>query len=141
MKSGTNYYEIWSDTVSLRDLAYSTLICVVASMVSYFAGYETISRIIPKLEVDLLKGYSLLCGLIGTVIAAIIAAKIYKPKRILTESIIEEAQFLEALAEQGISIADELDALQQLPIEVKRELDEIGMFEKMTEILQNNKSS
>ena len=74
------YMFVWGDTVVLKELAISAVICVILTMVFYLAGRTGLLQI-QSLDPALAKGYSLLVGIVGTFLGAAICAKTFKPKR------------------------------------------------------------
>ena len=59
------YMFVWGDTVVLKELAISAVICVILTMVFYLAGRTGLLQI-QSLDPALAKGYSLLVGIVGT---------------------------------------------------------------------------
>lgn len=128
--------EVWQDVVSRKHLAISVVLGIVLGMGGYFLGIWLIRAMNPAISLDLLKGYALFFGVGGCLFAAAIACILFKPKRVITEATAETAQFLEALLEQNIAVKDELAALRSLPQEIKRELEDVQVYDRLVEILE-----
>jgi hypothetical protein len=136
----TDLAEVWQDVVSKRHLLLSVIIGVVLSLGGYIGGYSLFSKLNPSLNVDLIKGYALFLGIGGCMIAAFVCCVLFKPKRILTEMVSEEKQVLEALKEEDISVNEELAALKSLPPEVRKELEDVGAYQRLIEIMESNQN-
>jgi uncharacterized membrane protein YeaQ/YmgE (transglycosylase-associated protein family) len=135
-KAYSDLAEVWQDVVSRRHLAISVVFGIVLGMGGYFFGIWLLRTMNFALKPDLLKGYALFFGVGGCVLAAIIACIQFKPKRIISEATAETDQFLEALREQNISVKDELAALKSLPPVIRRELEDVKVYDRLVEILE-----
>jgi len=131
--------EIWQDVVSTRHLLWSVGLGIVLGMGGYVGGHYLLDAVKPDLDVQLAKGYALFSGVGGCLLASVIACVLFKPKRVLTSAVVEDQQILEALKDEGISPEEELQALRTLPTNVKRELEEVGVYDQMVRILEAKK--
>lgn len=133
-----DFAEVWQDVVSKRHLAISVTLGIVLEIISYLSGLWLVQAINPSIKPDLLRGYALFFGVAGCLLAAGIACYRFKPKRIISEATAEAGQFLEALREQNIAVKDELAALKSLPPEIKRELEDVEVYDRLVEILEED---
>ena len=120
------YMSVWGDTVVLKELAISAVICVVLTMV-FFIGGRTILQGIESLETALANGYALLVGIVGTFIGAAICAKLFKPKRQIMVQFQEE-NIEDILKAAGMTIEEERDALRTVSPEVIREMEDLELY-------------
>jgi hypothetical protein len=133
---GSDLVEVWQDVVSRKHLAISVVLGIILGMGGYLFGIWLIRAMNPAIKPDLLKGYALFFGVGGCLLAAIIACIWFKPKRVISEASAEKDQFLDALREQNIAVSDELAALKSLPLEIKRELEDVQLYDRLVEILE-----
>lgn len=122
------YLEVWGDTVDGRHLLYSILIGVGLATPAYLLAAWIFGG--SALEPGLAKSYSLLVGLAACLVAAVIAARAFPPKRILTEQSDEPGSREDAMdaieAEYG-----PLGDPDELPAPVLREVQELGIYEDL----------
>lgn len=120
--------EVWSDTVDLRHLAWSIVIGVAISVAAFVAAGHWLRGLASSVE--LAHAYAMLAGLAGSVIAGVVCARLFPPKREVVEdtSLADPAWREEVLAE----LANEpggLGTLDDLPPAALQELRELGLQE------------
>lgn len=120
--------EVWSDTVDLRHLAWSIVIGVIVSVAAFVAAGRWLRGLASSTE--LAHAYAMLAGLAGSVIAGVVCARLFPPKREVVEdtSLADPAWREEVLAE----LANEpggLGTLADLPPAALQELRELGLEE------------
>lgn len=120
--------EVWSDTVDLRHLAWSIAIGIVVSVAAFVAAGRWLRGVASSAE--LAHAYAMLAGLAGSVIAGVVCARLFPPKREVVEdtSLADPAWRAEVLAE----LANEpggLGTLADLPPAALQELRELGLHE------------
>lgn len=122
------YLEVWGDTVDGRHLLYSILIGVGIATPAYLLAAWLFGQ--SGLEGGLSKSYSLLVGLVACLLAAVVSARAFPPKRILTEPTDEPGSREDAMdaieAEYG-----PLGDPDELPAPVLREVQELGLYEDL----------
>jgi len=118
--------EVWGDTVSLKELLYSTIIGVTFTMVFYLVGRKIFTSM-GTIEASLASGYSLLVGIAGCFIAGVISAKSFRPKRIIEERA-DPASLEEIIRDFGMSVEDEVAALSNLDPSVIKEMEDVGLY-------------
>jgi len=99
-----SYVEVSGDTVILNELFFSAVIGIVLTMAGYLIGVNYFSGI-ENLDPGLIKGYSLMTGIIGCIIAAVISAKLFKPKRIVEEKF-EQEEIEKIIAAAGMTVEE-----------------------------------
>ena len=77
--------DIWGDTVDLHDLGKGIIIGIIISLSCYLGANKMIAMQAPDMAEKLVSAYSLLFGIGGCVISAIVSANLFKPKRTLNE--------------------------------------------------------
>lgn len=120
------YVEVWGDTVDLKHLLYSSVLGIVFTLGMYLVG-RTIFLNIEGLEIGLAKGYSLLVGIVGCLAAAVISAKLFKPKRSIEEKN-EGASMEEILEAAGMTVEEEIAALRNLDPKLIAEMEELELW-------------
>lgn len=130
--------EVWGDTVSLKELGYASILGFVLTMVfflmgrTYFLGLGTI-------ETSLAKGYSLLVGMGGCILSAVISARLFRPKRKIEEHM-DTASIEEILASAGMTLEDEIAGLSALDPKVIREMEELELWQLLALIPEDSKN-
>ncbi|WP_313620168.1 hypothetical protein [Achromobacter sp.] len=128
----TRLAEVWSDTVDLRHLAWAIVIGIAISVAGFFAASRWLRGVVASPE--LAHAYAMLAGLAGCVLAGIICARLFPPKReVIERSATHDpawrAEVLAELAEQPGG----LGTLADLPEAVVRELKELGLYDLFAE--------
>jgi hypothetical protein len=120
------FTEVWGDTVKLSHLCLSSLLGIVLTLGMYLIGRRIFLNI-EGLEQGLAKGYSLLVGIVGCLVAAVIAAAKFKPKRIIEEKF-ESGSIEEILAAAGMTVEDEREGLRNLEPNLIKEMEELELY-------------
>lgn len=120
------YMEVWGDTVVPKELAASSVICIITSMAFFLAG-RAFFLSHGNLNPELAKGYALLIGIVGTFAGAFISGALFKPKRrILVDASAEDVE--EILHAAGMTLEEEIDALRTVSPEVVREMESFELY-------------
>ncbi|WP_313067231.1 hypothetical protein [Achromobacter animicus] len=119
---------VWSDTVDLRHLAWAIGIGISVSVAGFFAASRWLRGVVASPE--LAHAYAMLAGLAGCVLAGVICARLFPPKREVVEHSATHdpawrAEVLAELAEQPGG----LGTLADLPEAVVRELKELDLYD------------
>ncbi len=124
--------EVWSDTVDLRQLAWAIGIGITISVAGFYAASRWLRGMVASPE--LAHAYAMLAGLAGCVIAGVICARLFPPKREVIEhsSTHDPAWRAEVLAELAEQPGG-LGTLADLPESVVRELKELDLYDLFTE--------
>lgn len=118
---------VWNETVKTRNLGYSLLISVPATLIGLLVAENLLSRMMDDAETA--ETYSLLIGLAIVVTTAVINARLFKPQRIVStsepgdSSTFEET--LRELAEEPGGLGD----TSAVPEEVRQEMRELGLYD------------
>ena len=129
MKSSPALLEVWGDTVDSRHLRTAIALGLLIAGSLYLGA----DRIMPSLVDDetLAHSYALLVGLLGCLLAAVVSAKMFPPKR-------------EVVQGQGTDADGRLRAIQtieaengplgdprELPVAVQEELRSLSLFDDL----------
>ena len=126
--AGGQLAEVWGDTVDLGHLAWSIGIGIGISVIGFFAASHWLSAIVESKQ--LAHAYAMLAGLAGCVLAGVICARLFAPKREVTEQDIASnpqwrAEVLRELEQQPGGLGSVAD----LPPAVVQELKELKLYE------------
>lgn len=120
--SSEHLAEVWGDIVDLRHLRLAVIIGALVSLGAYYGAVEMFTIFGDGASVD--KAYAMLVGLGGCLVACLICARLFPPKRVLLEAGQDEADrsgAISALAEGG----GDFDA--PLPEGARQELLALGL--------------
>lgn len=128
--------EVWNDTVDLGQLASAIVIGVGISVTAFFLASRWLRTVVATPE--LAHAYAMLAGLAGCVLAGIICARRFPPKRIVTEesAASDPAWRSEVLAELAAQPGG-LGRVSDLPPAAVQELRELGLYELFAEPLHD----
>lgn len=120
--------EVWGDTVDLRHLAWAIVIGIGISVIGFSMASRLLTSIVESKQ--LAHAYAMLAGLAGCVIAGVICARAFPPKRVVTEQDTSadpewRREVLEELAQQPGG----LGSISDLPPAVVQELKELKLYE------------
>ena len=125
-QSAPVYTEVWGDTVVIKELLAAAVICIAATMLFYFAGN---AMFLGKEGLDdgLAKGYSLLIGIFGCILSAIVCAKLFKPKRRVEERL-EQEDIVHVLEAAGLTVEEEAEALGKVEPAIIKEMEDLELY-------------
>lgn len=124
------YAEIWGDVVDIKNLACAIIIGLVVSVTFYIVGLQVIHSMMPDLSESLNKAYGLLIGMVGSLLSALISAKLFKPQRIVNEGegYVEEDQYA-VLKELGVDLEKEAELLKAADPQIIAEMKELEIYD------------
>jgi len=123
----SDFLVVWGDTVNFKQLLLGMVVGAVLSYASYAGGLSYLKHYHPSLNKGLLMGYALLFGVGGCVIVGIIAARIFKPKRIFCEEDFNLDKE-KVLGELNLDLEKEAKYLLTTPRDVVAEMQELGLY-------------
>lgn len=123
------YADVWGDTVNLKHLVFGMIIGIVISLAFYIGALKLIQANFPKLPANLMTAYSLLMGIVGCIISAVVSAKLFKPKRTLNEEEFSEADRNIILDELKVDRAKEAEELKTVESAVVEEMKSLQLYE------------
>lgn len=125
----TTYADVWGDTVNLKHLVYGMVIGIVISLAFYLGALKLIQVNFPKLPASLMAAYSLLMGIVGCILSAVVSAKLFKPKRTLNEEEFSEADRNTVLDELKVDRAKEAEELLTIEPAVAAEMQALQLYD------------
>ena len=121
-----NLYEVWGDTIDVRDLALSITIGAVVSLGAYFAAQQVLHGLMESAQMA--RAYAMLIGILGCLAGGTISAKLFAPKREVRENVADQA-FREQVVADLLKEYGSLGRLEELSDEVIAELRELELYE------------
>ncbi len=130
--------EIWGDVVSRPQLAKAMAIGAIISVAVYFIALHTIAPLAATPAVG--KALAMLAGIIGSVASGAICARIFPPKRVVSEHIAGasawQSEVLAQLEQEGGPIGQ----VRDLPPAVVEEMRQVGLYEVFQTFEQSRRS-
>jgi len=124
----TPYAEVWGDTVDLRHLAWAICIGIGISVLGYYCASQWLISVVESRQ--LAHAYAMLAGLAGCIIAGVICAKAFPPKRSVTETEISvDPQWREEVLQELSLQSGGMGSVSDLPPVVAQELKELKLYE------------
>jgi len=123
------YAEVWGDTVDLGHLALSVVLGTGVSLGAFFAGKSVLSTLVA--DVAIARAYAMLVGLAGCLLAGVICAFLFKPKREVVEHSSDESERFHVL-EQLAAESGGLGSVSDLSLAARAEMAELGILELFT---------
>lgn len=136
-KEREQYTEVWGDTVDLKELFISCLLGIILTMTAFLIGRGIFTKM-EGIDPALANGYSLLVGIIGMFLAAGIAAKLFKPKRIIQEESPDSENIEDILRAAGMTLEEEIEALSTVDPEIIKELEELELYSLLSLIPEDS---
>ncbi|MDI2589461.1 MULTISPECIES: hypothetical protein [unclassified Psychrobacillus] len=123
-KENRTYLEILGDTILPNHLLLAILLSVSVSL----GGYNIGLRLFPSFASDnMVASYSLLLGILGSVLSLVISSIIFKPKRVLIEEETSSESMKQVFEDLQLDPVEELKLIENDPI-TKKELEELGVL-------------
>lgn len=123
----TRLLEVWGDTVDSRHLAASVGIGVVIPVPVFLIAEQFFTANVENPALG--KSYALLAGLVGCLVAALVAGRLFKPKRIVrAQDVVDEASQRAAL-DAIVAESGELGDPGDLAKPIQDELHALGLYD------------
>lgn len=122
--------EVWGDVVDLRQLAIAIVIGGTISLSTYLIAAHFMQNIGDNK--DLGRAYAMLVGLIACILSGAICAKLFKPKRIVTEGHENDALRAELINELALETGT-IGNMANLPADTVIELKDIDLYDLFLE--------
>jgi hypothetical protein len=132
--TSARYAEVWGDTVDLRHLAWSVVLGIGISTAAFFLGTRVLSSFVA--DAALVRAYAMLVGLAGCLIAGVICACLFKPKRQVVEHASDETERMRVL-QQLAAESGGLGSTDDLSPSAKAEMEELGLLELFESAAKN----
>jgi hypothetical protein len=127
---------IWGDTVDMKHLGGAMVIGIILGFVFYKGGLLIIDTHFSQLAKNLHTSIALLIGIIGCLLAAVVSAKLFLPKRTMSEQAFSPEDRKRVLQELQINLAEEAAELKVTPADTIREMRDLQLldiFQESTE--------
>jgi uncharacterized membrane protein YeaQ/YmgE (transglycosylase-associated protein family) len=118
------YLEILGDTILPNQLLLAVLLSVGISLGGYNIGLWLLPAIASE---SMVASYSLLIGILGSVISLVLCSILFKPKRILVEEETSSESMRQVFEDLQLDPQEELELIENDPI-TKKELEELGVL-------------
>lgn len=119
--------EVWGDTVDLRHLAWAIIIGIGISVLGFYLASRWLASVVGSTQ--LAHAYAMLAGLAGCVIAGVICARAFAPKREVSEqSMAEDPQWQREVLDELSQQPGGMGSLADLPPSVVAELKELKLY-------------
>jgi len=119
--SSSNLVEIWGDTVDFRSMLFAILIGSVVSTGTFLLAKFFMSSL--SGDTTLLNGYAMLIGLGGCLLSGFICSVMFKPARTVISSQEDNSENVKAFIVELIKDDSNYTSVNDLPSEVKKELE------------------
>ncbi|GGN51730.1 MULTISPECIES: hypothetical protein [Oceanobacillus] len=128
-KNKESYVEVIGDTVYGKHLIATISLSISLSLIGFFIGKQIFPHIAPE---QMVKSYSLLLGIAGSLIALLINTLLFKPKRILNETPNTSAELTAVYQKLQFDIEEEREAILNDPV-TAQEMKEQGIYDMFME--------
>ena len=131
--------EVWGDTVDVRHLAWAIVLGIGISLPAFFLATRVLASVVSS--PDLARAYAMLAGLAGCVLAGVLCAVLFKPKRVVVEGEAADPfwrqEVLAKLAEQ----TGDLGSVDDLPPEVVKEMKELEIYDLFRDFEKSSRAA
>ena len=124
---GRQLVEVWGDTADTRHLAWAILLGIGISLAGFFAASRVLASQVAS--PDLARAYAMLAGLGGCLLAGLVCAALFKPKRVVVEGHAADPYWREEVLRQLAEQTGDLGSVADLPPEVVAEMQELEIYE------------
>ncbi|MDM0108583.1 hypothetical protein QTH97_26795 [Variovorax sp. J22R24] len=129
--------EVWGDTADVRHLAWAIVLGIGISLPAYLLAARVLTAFVSSPE--LAKAYGMLAGLGGCVVAGVMCALLFKPKRVVVEGEAADPFWRqEVLAKLAEQIGD-LGSVADLPPGVVQEMKELQIYDLFLDYEKSNR--
>lgn len=119
--------DVWGDTVNLKHLAGAMAIGVVLGFSFFWCGLQAIKTVKPDMQPSLQSAIALLVGIAGCLLAAVISAKLFPPKRTLSEQQFSSEDRERVLTELQVDRVREAEDMKTMPDDILQEMKELQL--------------
>lgn len=137
MTQQETYIEVWGDTVSPRHLLYSIIMGVSFASAVFLGGRWLLGQL--GTDPQMIGSYSLLIGIGACIVVAVVAARLFKPKRVVVESELgagSRESAMDAIEAEVGPIGDP----DQFPPAVLKEVQMLGLYDDFKQRYEQNRA-
>ena len=124
---------IWEDTVDLKELLLGLACGSAFGFASYAVSLRAFTAYLPGQQPSLIKGYALMAGIAGCVMAASFIAAVLKPKRSLRETTQGPVDRAGLIRDLALNPEEERRALETAPPRLIREMQQLQIYDLFAE--------
>lgn len=121
--------DIWGDTVNLKHLGAAMAIGVALGFTFFWSGLQVVKAQYPDIQASLQSAVALLVGILGCLLAAVVSAKLFPPKRSLSEQSFSIEDRERVLNELQLDRAAEAEDMKVMPPDILAEMKELQLDE------------
>lgn len=125
MDKQPSYVEVIGDTVLGKHLIITIIISVFLSLGFFYLGKIIFPKVAPE---NMVQSYSLLLGIAGSLIALLVNALLFKPKRKLLETSGTTEELSIIYKELQLDLEDERESIASDPVTIE-EMKEQGIYD------------
>ena len=122
--------EVWGDTVDERHVKMAVALSVLLAVPSFLGARALFTATMANQ--DLARTYAMLAGLAACLLAALVSAKFFKPKRIVTERQLDPEEQIAAAMDLG-QLPLGLGTLSSLSEAEQAEMRRLGLYDVFAE--------
>lgn len=126
-KGKTTYADVWGDRVKVKSMLVAMLIGVVICLSMFILGKHILTA--TSIDDSMANSYSLLFGVAGSLISAVISGILFKPQRELNEEDIETDDKASIIKELNLDMKEEAEALAFTDRKTIQEMKELGLYD------------
>ncbi|MEJ8847739.1 hypothetical protein [Variovorax rhizosphaerae] len=119
--------EVWGDTADVKHLAWSIVLGIGISLPAYLLAAKALASMVSSPE--LARAYGMLAGLGGCVIAGVLCAVLFKPKRVVVEGEAADPFWREEVLAKLAEQTGDLGSVADLPASVVQEMKELQIYD------------
>jgi len=134
-KKTKTYLEILGDTILPNQLLFAVLLSIGISLGGYNIGLWLLPSIASE---SMVASYSLLIGILGSVISLVLCSILFKPKRILVEEETSSESMRQVFEDLQLDPLEELELIENDPI-TKKELEDFGVLNSFLALREEQK--
>lgn len=112
--------EVWGDTVDQTHLAGAIAIGIGVSMAAFLVANHVLAATVTRPE--LARAYAMLAGLAGCVLAGVVSALLFKPKRVVVEGSDVDPVWRQEVLTRMAEATGDLGSMDDLPRSVVDEM-------------------
>ncbi len=126
-KGKTMYADVWGDRVKVKSMLIAMLTGVVICLSMFMLGKHILTA--SSIDESMANSYSLLFGVAGSLISAVISGILFKPQRELNEEDIETDDKASIIKELDLDMKAEAEALAFTDRKTIQEMKELGLYD------------
>ena len=120
---------IWEDVVDFRQLLIGLACGSAIGFVSYASAFRAFAAGFPDDDPGLIKGYALMAGIAGCVMAAALIATVFKPKRLLRDTDQRPIDRAGLIRDLALDPEEERRALETASPKLIREMQQLQVLD------------